>query len=208
MYVLAELTDVVCIPPYKFKNNPNEAIVTLLNDKLANRVLPDVGLCISVWQVEKIGDPHLLPGNPGYQVLVNFSALVFRPFVDEVILGKIKSSTAEGLQLTVTFFDDIHVPVEQLPVPSIWDDVRSAWYWEYSDSPEEEAPKHKLYMNVGTLVRFRVVAERFVDKTPKPSSKISQTDDNECDSSNAAPYSIVASLVDSGLGPLSWWSGN
>ena len=35
---------------------------------------------------------------------------MFRPFLNEVLIGKVRSCTAEGLRVSVDFFDDIFVP--------------------------------------------------------------------------------------------------
>ena len=35
---------------------------------------------------------------------------MFRPFINEVLIGKVRSCTAEGLRVSVDFFDDIFVP--------------------------------------------------------------------------------------------------
>lgn len=70
-------------------------------------------------------------GNRRSQVL--FRLVVFRPFVSEVLFGKVKSSSEDGIrgkgnfqsQLLITwvavslgFFDDMHVPRIFLPTPS------------------------------------------------------------------------------------------
>jgi DNA-directed RNA polymerase subunit E'/Rpb7 len=44
------------------------------------------------------------------QVRAEFTLVVFRPFMGEVLKGNIVKSTPEGLWLGVGFFEDIFVP--------------------------------------------------------------------------------------------------
>ena len=73
-------------------------------------------------------DTHLCP--------VEFRLVVFKPFVSEVLIGKVESSTEEGIRgtnilelllqvafvsyfsVSMTFFDDIWIPADNLPLPS------------------------------------------------------------------------------------------
>ena len=52
----------------------------------------------------------------------DFRLLVFRPFVDEVLVGKIKCCTREGVYLSLGFFDDILIPPEALQHPHRFDE--------------------------------------------------------------------------------------
>ena len=49
---------------------------------------------------------------------IKFRFIVFRPFIREVLVGKVRSCSREGLRLTVGFFDDIFVPKKYIPTPS------------------------------------------------------------------------------------------
>lgn len=69
------------------------------------------------------------------EVPVVFRMVVFRPFPSEVILAKVKSSSEDGIRrkpadfaaelptiwnslVTLGFFDDLHIPLPYLPIPS------------------------------------------------------------------------------------------
>lgn len=41
--------------------------------------------------------------------------IVFRPFKGEVMFGKIRSSTVNGINIRTDFFDEIFVPYSELP---------------------------------------------------------------------------------------------
>ncbi len=54
------------------------------------------------------------------------------------------------------------------------------------------------------ILRFRVVDEVFLDTTPTGPPK--KTDSPFQNTEQKCPYSITASINESGLGLLSWWS--
>jgi DNA-directed RNA polymerase subunit E'/Rpb7 len=67
-------------------------------------------------------------------VVVVFRLVVFRPFISEVVVAKVKSSDEDGIRrtfpfldskhlltrrpVTMGFFDDIYIPTAYLPQPS------------------------------------------------------------------------------------------
>ena len=55
-----------------------------------------IGLVISLFDILEIGDSHLVAGDGASHTRVTFRVLVFRPFIEEIIVGKIKSSNSEG----------------------------------------------------------------------------------------------------------------
>ena len=89
--------------------------------------------------------------------------LVFRPELEEVLVGKIKSCSKEGVHVSLEFFDDILIPAESLQHPARYDDNESVWIWEY---PLEDGDHHDLFMDPGEKIRFRICSECFVDTGP------------------------------------------
>jgi DNA-directed RNA polymerase subunit E'/Rpb7 len=54
------------------------------------------------------------------------TTVVFRPFVGEVMVGKIRACTKEGIQVSLEFFDDIIIPSYSLQVSG---QQQSEWYF-------------------------------------------------------------------------------
>ncbi|XP_033751806.1 DNA-directed RNA polymerase III subunit RPC8-like [Pecten maximus] len=80
-------------------------------------------------------------------------------------------------------------------------DKEQLWAWEY----QMEEEKHDLYMDIGEEVRFRVSDEIFVDTTP--SSPENAAGEEIADTEvKKAPYTIVGTISEPGLGLLSWWN--
>lgn len=115
MFVVVVLRDTVPLHPAALGQDIRDALVEQLDRHFTNRVVPNVGLCISVLQLEHIGESMLFPGDARSHVDVIFREIVFRPFAREVIEAKIVgSSKKDGLRLSVEFFSDIMVPPDML----------------------------------------------------------------------------------------------
>lgn len=151
--------------------------------------------------------------------------LVFRPDIEEVLVGKIKNCSKEGVQVSLEFFDDILIPSDSLQHPARYDDSESVWIWEY---PLEDGEHHDLFMDAGEQIRFKVVSESFVDSGPAKSKSGAETDvkkvDILCsivltffvlcnkvifqDEAKVSPFSLTASINEPGLGLLKWWEAS
>uniref|UniRef100_A0A182N331 DNA-directed RNA polymerase III subunit RPC8 n=1 Tax=Anopheles dirus TaxID=7168 RepID=A0A182N331_9DIPT len=215
MFVLAELKDNVRIAPELFGLKLPEAIKDEINRKLANKVLLNVGLCIALKDIVKLGDSIILPGDGASHTEVNFRYIVFRPIIGDVITGKIRSCSREGVHITLGFFDDILIPPSALQHPSRYEEAEQAWVWEY---PLEDGNTHDLYMDIGESIKFRVSGEVFEESSPigPPDQEVPSgaagtsaggagTSNATGQEGNKTPYRIVAAINESGLGLLSWW---
>ncbi|VDO18441.1 unnamed protein product [Heligmosomoides polygyrus] len=141
MFVLALLEDTIAIKPHELGKELGAVLRRRINQRLSNKVVPDLGLCICVYD------------------LLEFRLVVFRPHVDEVIQARVVSSNSSGLTLSVEFFEDIVIPADRLPEPHVFEQTEQIWYWEYPS--EDGEPPAKLYMDPGKTVRFRVVENIF-----------------------------------------------
>ena len=62
MFSLAVLSDSVRVHPKSLQNSLLTAINEVLNGRFCNRVIGDVGLGISVYDVLEVDDPYVHPG--------------------------------------------------------------------------------------------------------------------------------------------------
>ncbi|KAG8556667.1 hypothetical protein GDO81_018163 [Engystomops pustulosus] len=206
MFVLVEMVDTVRTTPWQFERKLNDSIAEELNKKLANKVVYNVGLCICLYDITKLEDSYIFPGDGASHTKVHFRYVVFHPFLDEILMGKIKGCSPEGVHVSLGFFDDIVIPPESLQQPAKFDEAEQVWVWEYVT--EEGA--HDLYMDIGEDIRFRVVDETFIDTSPtgpSTSESASSTTAEETQRKEA-PYTLVGSISEPGLGLLSWWTNN
>ncbi|XP_063078422.1 DNA-directed RNA polymerase III subunit RPC8 [Engraulis encrasicolus] len=214
MFVLVEMVDTVRIPPWNFQRQLNEAVTEELNKKLANKVVYNVGLCICLYDIVKLEDSYIFPGDGASHTKVHFRYVVFHPFLDEILVGKIKYCSQEGVHVSLGFFDDIVIPPESLQQPAKFDEAEQVWVWEY----ETDEGAHDLYMDQGEEIRFRVADEVFLDTSPTGPSKAAEppaapgagpasaAPPPEPEQKKEAPYTLVGSVSEPGLGLLSWWN--
>lgn len=203
MFALAELKDTIRIAPELFHLNLVEAICDEINRKLANKVLLNVGLCIALKDITSLKDSIILPGDGASHIEVIFRYIVFRPAIGNVITGKIRSCSREGVHVTLGFFDDILIPPSALQHPSRFEETEQAWVWEY---PVDDGEKHDLFMDIGEPIKFRVSGEIFEESSPIGPPKSDKPGSSTQLKEIKAPYRINAAINESGLGVLSWWA--
>ncbi|KAF9231463.1 RNA polymerase III subunit Rpc25-domain-containing protein [Melanogaster broomeanus] len=209
MFVLSIIKDTIPVLPANFGAPPHQALIDEINKKYANRALHDVGLCICVFDLAEAGEGKVRYGDGSLWYKVKFRMVVFRPFISEVILAKVKSSDEDGMRLSVGFFDDMYIPLAYLPHPATFDPNERAHFWlpdseaktthERLESPTSE----RMYIDQGEIIRVRVEADEFYDDEPGPPKAAEGVAVNR--EVRRAPYSIICSIAEQGLGPVAWW---
>ncbi|XP_059660411.1 uncharacterized protein LOC132306860 [Cornus florida] len=193
MFCLSTIEHTLRLPPHLLNLPLEQAIKCVLEDLFLDKVIADLGLCISVYDIESIDGGFIFPGDGASTYTVKFRLVMFCPIVGEVIVAKLKESDANGLRLSLGFFHDIYVPAHLMPSPSHFEpdpekknQVR--WIWQYNDDnyPIDELDE----------IRFRVESVKF------PSIPVEQ----EKDPKPFAPMVVNGTLdCDGGLGPIAWW---
>lgn len=112
--IKTKIADLVQITPEDFRKQASQAIEDNINSKYANKVIQKIGLCVCLYDLLSSSEGLIGHGtglvnvngkyslkNPIYSGLiedaVEFRLVVFRPFKDEVLLGRISSATPAGL---------------------------------------------------------------------------------------------------------------
>ncbi|KAM7515297.1 hypothetical protein LguiA_004880 [Lonicera macranthoides] len=192
MFYLSEIEHTLRLPPHLLNLPLNEAIKGELEGLFLDKVIANLGLCISVYDIQSIEGGFIFAGDGASTYTVKFRLIMFCPFVGEVIGAKLKGSNANGLHLSLGFFDDIYVPAHLMPNPSHSEPdpenkklVR--WIWEFDG---ENYPIDGV-----DEIRFRVQSVSYPSVPIEP----------ERESKPFAPMVITASLDADGLGPVSWW---
>ncbi|KAK9689778.1 hypothetical protein RND81_09G080400 [Saponaria officinalis] len=192
MFFLSQLEHKLRLPPHKLDIPLEEAIIDELQTIFLDKVISKLGLCVSVYDIKSINGGFVLPndGAPTYTVV--FRMIMFRPYVSEIIIGKIIESDSKGLRLSLGFFDDIYIPSYALPhsshlIPDPEDPKQIKWEWHLSD--EEK------FIIEGDEVRFRVIAVDY------PSIPLEQEEGSKA----FAPMVVTGEMNMDGLGPVEWW---
>ncbi|TPX56410.1 hypothetical protein PhCBS80983_g04543 [Powellomyces hirtus] len=187
------MRDNVRTHPADFRKPRAQALVDELNAKYANKILHNVGLGIRVWDVIEASDEivHMVQDGSS-QSKVTFRLVVYRPFKGEILTGKVaKNDPIEGVRVSMEFFDDILIPPAFMQPGTEFDEEEKLWVWRYEGND--------LYMDIDEPIRFRLEVEQFVDVGP-----VRQGDQEV---KRAAPYSLMVSIAEPGLGLTAWWDG-
>ena len=172
MFVLATLKDKVKVQPENFQDDMAQPVVSEIQRLYSNKVIVDVGLCVCVHQVLEMGDMYIYANEGAAYIVTVFNMVVFRPFVDEVLTGSIRSIDEAGLKVSVGFFDEISVPAHRLPTPHDYDGgdgedpAGRKWVWV-----TEDGDRMDMMVDDEVRVKVRGIAyhETRRDKYPKVS---------------------------------------
>ncbi|KAL2036878.1 hypothetical protein N7G274_010421 [Stereocaulon virgatum] len=193
MFILTTIADLVQISPEDIEKPSGESIEDNINAKYANKVIQKIGLCICVYDILRASDGLIGHGTGIVNVNVEFRLIVFRPFKGEIIIGQISSASEFGMKIRLDFFDDILVPPNLMFPGSFFNVQEQVWTW-VNDGDE-------YFYDKLDWVRIRVEEEHWHDFTPvAPSER-----NNASIAERKSPYSIIASMIQAGLGPVQWW---
>ncbi|WFC99490.1 DNA-directed RNA polymerase III complex subunit Rpc25 [Malassezia yamatoensis] len=192
---------------------------------MTRQILPDVGLCIAVHDLLRASEGRVRWGDGCLYYTVVFRLVVFRPFTNEVLVGRICSSTQDGLRVSMGFYDDISIPPHLIPTPHAFDYQEQAWFWlldpseEQVSDPLQSPPEERMYLDVGETIRFAIESDQFYNVEPGPAvgeGKLGETPSGvgilpgaqgAQGSANDASYRITGSIAGQGLGLVAWWAG-
>jgi DNA-directed RNA polymerase III subunit RPC8 len=146
------------IKPHDFGKPSAQAIKDAINSKYSNKIVPGVGLCVALWDLVSATEGLIGHGTGLVNINAEFRLAVFRPFRGEIIYGRIKSSTPEGIVIDLDFTSEIFVPYQNLFENSRFEKSENVWVWN-SDGTE-------LFLDKGEPVLFRVEQEEWIDQRP------------------------------------------
>uniref|UniRef100_A0A7S4AD52 RNA polymerase III subunit Rpc25 domain-containing protein n=1 Tax=Pseudo-nitzschia australis TaxID=44445 RepID=A0A7S4AD52_9STRA len=142
MFVLTTVTDRIRVAAAMLSMPTLTALHNEIDLKYPNRILMNVGLVICRYgSCLKITNGSCVPGDGGSHHECLFRLVVFRPFVDEVCVGKIVKSTPEGLQVSLgNFYHDIFIPAYWMLRPSRYSEELGLWSWtpDYGNEDDDE----------------------------------------------------------------------
>lgn len=78
MFVLTRLRSLVRLPPPEWSRSMPEALLDILNKKMANTIVHEVGLVIGVFDILHIDKSFIMPGDGAAHTKVTFRVISFR----------------------------------------------------------------------------------------------------------------------------------
>ena len=143
MFVIATISDTIRVPPPLLSQPTLTSVQTEIEKRYPNKIIVDVGLVIAPFGPPlQIGDGMFVPGDGGAHHQVVFKAIVFRPFVEEVLVGTVIDSSDDGVTVSIGgFFDHVFIPAYWMLNPSTFDENAGLWVWSptYDDDDDADA---------------------------------------------------------------------
>jgi len=227
MFQIARLKDAaVTIKPQHLDKDPLTAIVAELEELYVDKVIADLGLVVTLYEVNSIEGGIIYAGDGAAHYEVEFRMVVFSPFVNEILVGKVYSMTDENaIRMTLGFFSDLIVLPNENGMDlekTKWDPnkklgseegQRGAWYIderECTDESKEEDGREKngtfvrKYIEIGQQIRVRVTQVTYPEepKTLEELKKRRLEEGGRFDDS-FAPMVVICSIGElEALGPV------
>ncbi len=140
----------VRVPPVEFNIDTKEAVLHTLNKMYENHIDKDIGYVVGVLGVEEVGEGTIIPGDGAAYYQSVFRLLVYKPEIQEIILGKIGDITDFGA------FINIGVTDGMIHVSQTMDDFVS-----FSKSGVLTGKESKRSLKAGDKCRARIIAVSF-----------------------------------------------
>ncbi len=157
MYLISRIEDTVRVPPTLFDEPLEEIAFELLNENYVGMIDKKLGLMVTVKEVEEIGVGRVIMGDGAAYHNVTFTALFFKPELQEIVEGEVIEITEFGAFVRMGPMDGL-VHVSQVTDDYInYDSKRGALLGKESKKTLEEGDK----------VRARIVALSLKGKSSK-----------------------------------------
>ncbi|MFH1786423.1 MAG: DNA-directed RNA polymerase [archaeon] len=148
MYELVTVQDNVRVPPDKFGTDLKGTIISVLKRQYEGYLNKDLGLVVSVADVDTIGEGEIRPGDGSAYYDTVFKILTFKPEMNELVLGKVIEIVEFGAFVTLGAIDGL------IHVSQVTDDFLS-----YDDKGRRLVGKEsKKSVSEGDFLRARIVA--------------------------------------------------
>ncbi len=157
MYLISKIEDTVRVPPTLFDEPLEEIAFELLNENYVGIIDKKLGLMVTVKEIEEIGIGRVIMGDGAAYHKVTFTALFFKPELQEIVEGEVIEITEFGAFVRMGPMDGL-VHVSQVTDDYInYDSKRGALLGKESKKTLEEGDK----------VRARIVALSLKGKSSK-----------------------------------------
>lgn len=157
MYLISKIEDTVRVPPTLFDEPLEEIAFELLNENYVGMIDKKLGLMVTVKEIEEIGIGRVIMGDGAAYHDVTFTALFFKPELQEIVEGEVIEITEFGAFVRMGPMDGL-VHVSQVTDDYInYDSKRGALLGKESKKTLEEGDK----------VRARIVALSLKGKSSK-----------------------------------------
>ena len=152
MFYKVELKDHIRVPPNLFNLPLEEAVIKRIKTKYNGFISKDLGIVIDVSGMKEIGEGIIIPGDGASYYEVSFELLIFRPEMQEILLGKIKDIAEFGAFINIGPIDGM------IHISQTMDDFVS-----FSKDKTLSGKESKRLLKVNDLCKARIIAVSFKD---------------------------------------------
>jgi len=96
MFTIADMSDVIKIPPNRLGTSLKEASISILKEKYESMISPELGYVIMIIDADVNSTGKLISGEGATYHRVSFRALTFYPILQEIVEGEIVEITEFG----------------------------------------------------------------------------------------------------------------
>ena len=96
MYQICTVNDTVRIPPNKFSEEINKALLKIVQEQYEGIVDEDLGVVVAVINASKTGEGKVIPGDGAAYYDADLDLLMYKPLIQEVVEGSISEITEFG----------------------------------------------------------------------------------------------------------------
>ncbi len=159
MYARIRIRDTVRVPPPRLEENMVEVIKDLLWQQFEGKLDEKYGMLIGIEKINEIGEGKIIEGDGAVYFDVDFTAIVFKPLLHEVVEGQVVEVVEFGAFVSIGPLDAL------LHMSQITDD-----YMVYDEKNKRLIGKEtKKSLTEGDLVRARIVALSLKERDPEKS---------------------------------------
>ena len=152
MFYKVKLKDHIRVPPADFGEDVSQAVITALKKKFEGYISSDLGIVVDVSGVETIKDGIIIPGDGASYYETEFSLVIFRPEMQEVVMGKIRDIADFGAFINLG-------PIEgMIHISQTMDDFVS-----FAKEKVLTGKESKRALKVGDVCRARLIAVSYKD---------------------------------------------
>ncbi len=152
MFYRVAIKDHIRVPPDHFNLEVEEAVLKMIKKKYEGLISKDLGVVIDVSKVEEIGEGVIIPGDGASYYDVTFDLIIFKPELQELLLGKIRDIADFGAFISIG-------PIEgMIHVSQTMDDFVS-----FSKDKTLSGKESKKSLKVGDKCRARIIAVSYKD---------------------------------------------
>ena len=91
MFVLCTLEDKLRVQPGDLGKPTLEAVTAEIERTYIDKVVPDLGLVITLYDILDVSGGYVFPSDGAVHFDTRFRLVVFKPFIGEVLVGKLKT---------------------------------------------------------------------------------------------------------------------